>query len=192
MTAVPPRFAAATLEGLAPIFDFVRDYARDLRANLDAGRGLFITGASGIGKSWSLAALMRHYEERSHTRFAVWSSAFELVERYAPVVGEVEDLGRRQSWTKTFDDCRFLVLNDLGKSYRGGKLAEQEAYRVGRLLRTRNERLLATCVTTNLPFRPGGAEPSVREVYGEATWSLVHESFDLHEVTGPDRRRARE
>lgn len=192
MTAVPPRFAAATLEGLAPTFDFVRDYARDLRANLDAGRGLLISGSVGTGKTHALAALVRHYEAASKTRYAVFSSAYEVADRFAPVVGEVEDLYRHQPWTVTLSECRFLVVDDVGRSYRGGKLAEQEAYRFGRLVRTRSQALLVTCVTTNLPLRAGGAEPSLREVYGEATWSLLCECTAMHEVAGPDRRRARE
>jgi hypothetical protein len=92
------------------------------------------------------------------------------------------------SFTDVYNHVPWLVLNDLGKEYRGGKLEEQVPYKLGRLLRTRSEAERVTHITTNLSLS-GNGDGTIRGVYGESIASLLAEMTKAFEVTGPDRRR---
>lgn len=194
---VPPRFAGAVLEHLrvapyAATFPMVLEYAREMKARVEAGRGLLLAGPAGVGKTYALAALTRRYAERAKRPLYVFETTYTLLERYAPVVapqgaaGIDPDTGRR--WTDLYEKAEWLVINDLGKDYRGGKLSEQVTYKIGRLLRTRAENLRVTHITTNIPLTPGDA-PTFQDVYGASIWSLLAETTDRYEVFGPDQRR---
>lgn len=169
----------------------VLDYAKSLQVNVSSGVGLLISGPPGVGKSYAMAALTRYYMERlrpGRLPSVVYHTIYEVNDRYAPVVGNSPfDDERGQSWTKTYETCKWLVLNDLGKEYRGGKYAEQMAYKVGRLLRARSERALVTHVTTNLPLASSTVS-TFSTTYGDSIWSLTAEMMQRYEVDGPDRR----
>ena len=103
-------------------------------------------------------------------------------------LGEFEsksDPFRDQPWIVTYTSVQWLVVNDLGKEYRGGKLGEQVAYQFGRIIRARSEKKLVTHITTNL----SGNE--INSIYGESVVSLIAESMTSCRVTGPDRRKVK-
>lgn len=193
---VPERFRAASLDHIdETIFPMVADYAQHMRSKVERGVGLLLSGPAGVGKTYAVAALTRKYAERlrpGRVPDVVFHTVYEVLDKYAPIVGShpMDEL-RGQTWTDTYERCRWLVLNDLGKEYRGGKFLEQSAYRFGRLLRARSERRLVTHITTNLPLvaRDDFTE-TFETVYGESIWSLLGETMERYEVTGPDRRNA--
>lgn len=188
---IPSRFHKAELKQLDPEhFGMVLEYAKSMKAMIGEGRGLLIAGPPGIGKTWALAALTKRYVSRAFVPSYVFETAYSLLERYAPIVAtaETHDSLRNQPWTKTYEDAQWLVLNDLGKDYRGGKMAEQVAYKVGRLIRSRAERGLVTHITTNLPLVGDAHVRTFVKVYGDSVWSLTSETMNRYEVIAPDRR----
>ena len=83
----------------------------------------------------------------------------------------------------TFSTVGLLVINDLGKEYRGGKFDEQIPYKLGRILRARAENDLPTFISTNL------SGPDIRTIYGASITSVLSETCKTFEVTGKDRRK---
>lgn len=190
---VPARFAGAEINHIAnpELASCVRDYASNLRNNLKKGIGLLLSGPPGIGKTWAIVALTNYLVKRSVTPpWVVFDTSYRLLDRYAPVVRTQDtfDHGRGCTWDHSYESCQWLVINDLGKTYQGGKLREQDVYKVGRLLRTRSEKMLVTHITTNLPLRIYDGYESMRDRYGDSVWSLVRESMECWELDGPDMR----
>jgi DNA replication protein DnaC len=191
MRALPKRFQKAELTDLDDaVMRPVLDYAQNLRAQVKTGRGLLLSGPAGVGKTYALAALTKHYARRARQPSVVFETVYTFVERYAPVVAAqaAVDSWHGQTWSRTYETAHWLVLNDLGKDYRGGKLLDQAIYKIGRLLRTRAEACLITHVTTNLPLEEGIGISTFKSVYGDSIWSLTAEICDRFIVDGPDRR----
>jgi DNA replication protein DnaC len=191
---LPARFRDANLDEIdRGQFEFVFEYRANLHANVRDGYGLLVSGPAGVGKTRALAALTVAYARRA-TKMTSWhfETVPELLEKYRPLsVAQPRDEFRSQSWTETYETVRWLVLNDLGKEYRAGKMHEQQVQKLGRLLRLRTERRLVTHITTNLPLYPKVGVASFEAVYGESIWSLVHECMGGYDVWGEDRRMAR-
>ena len=195
--AVPPRFRGARLQDLDPgQYQFALDYCKGstFRDNMKSGRGLLISGPSGVGKSHALAALTLEFGRRA-TRAGSWhfETVPDVLEKYREMGGaKIIDPWREQPWTTTYETVRWLVLNDLGKEYKGGKLHEQSVSKLGRLIRRRAEQRLVTHVTTNLTIgvdsQGNPSDNSFLETYGESLWSLLHECTYGYLVWGPDRR----
>lgn len=201
--SIPARFADAILIGKkdkdgnpvgAPGVDeeqygFFMQYMRNLAKHIESGKGVLISGPPGIGKSYVAAAGTRLFQQRAKNVLAAhFETAPSILDKYRPPAGHSpHDPLRNQPWDSTYENVRWLVMNDLGKEYRGGKLAEQAAARLGRLIRHRAENRLITHYTTNAPLTERGVD-SLRTIYGEAIFSLLHETTFGFEVWGPDRR----
>lgn len=188
---LPPLFQSAALKDVDPQqFGFVLDYRKNLAAMVKGGVGLVVSGPPGTGKSYTMAALSLEYAKRARAPGS-WhfETVPELLEKYRPMsVGAPTDEFRGQSWTTTYEKIRWLVLNDMGKEYRGGKMHEQHVAKLGRLIRQRTEQGLVTHVTTNLPLYPKPGVQRFEAVYGASLWSLLHEKNMGFDVWGPDRR----
>jgi len=197
---LPHRFVDATLETLDLVqFPFVAGYVDDITCRegknmslFKDGCGLLLSGPPGVGKTWALAALSRFYLEYTESKGKPFDCAFVTApvffSRYDNPVEVLWDSYRGMSFTDVYNHVPWLVLNDLGKEYRGGKLEEQVPYKLGRLLRTRSEAERVTHITTNLSLS-GNGDGTIRGVYGESIASLLAEMTKAFEVTGPDRRR---
>ena len=190
---VPTRLISARMKQLdEDQFDMVYDYARNLRLRRSKGTGLLLSGPPGIGKSWALAALTRYAvvqsEKKGYRLDYEYISAPEVFEKFGAVGGLAEtDEWRNQSWRKTLDTVPWLVIDDLGKEYRGGKLAEQVPYLLGRIVRKRTSNMLVTHISTNLPIVADVVD-CVKTVYGESIVSLLKDATEMFEVQGDDRR----
>jgi len=196
---VPLRFSDAQLCDLdRPQYRMVIEYAGDLIARAKRGegverisKGLLLSGESGLGKSYALAALTRCFvgvfspSMHADHVFVTSPEMFESLGMFEDSRGDHEfDPFRGQSWRETLVKVPWLVINDLGKEYRGGKMSEQAEFKLGRVLRARSERCRITHVTTNLS--PG----SLGRIYGESTASLLAEMTDAYTIEGEDRRHA--
>lgn len=195
---IPSRFKDASIDSLNhKQFKCVVDYSRDMDSRVAAGKGLLLCGPPGVGKTWAAIALTRHYvavgKEQKRYRDVEFVTAPDMFDRYsvfAPTTfdGTFDD-GREQPWRDTYERVPWLVINDLGKEYRGGKLDEQVNYKLGRILRARSERNLVTHVTTNLPAKSESGD-SLGSVFGSSIVSLLSEMVSVFHIQGPDRRRS--
>lgn len=187
---IPKRFSEATLNSIGPDqFTMVYNYAENLRRRVRDGEGLILSGPPGVGKTWAIAGLTQHYAKAVPRADYVFITASEFFDAYSLFrVDEAEASGwdsyRAQSFATTAETVRWLVINDLGKEYRGGKLSEQIPHKLGKVLRSRSERTLPTHMTTNL------TPAAFKEAYGDSIASLVSENTTFFTITGPDRRKA--
>ncbi len=162
----------------------VTSYWERIEDAIKKGEGLLLSGPPGVGKTWAMAALTRQYAQKTADvrvpsyEFVTAPDMFDNLGDF----GEKIDHYRGQLWTSTYARVRWLVINDLGKEHRGGKLSEVMAHRLGRVLRIRSERMLVTHVTTNL----SGAD--MKEIYGASVMSLMAEMMTLCVIKGRDRR----
>lgn len=187
--AIPPRFATARLPLLdKKFFGPVLEYARNLQENIEEGNGLLLMGQPGVGKTFAVAALTHHYwmQAQKHSnvyksRDYIFITAPDFFDRIS-VVGEARDEHRKKDFIESFCTTPLLIVNDLGKEYRGGKLSEQIPMKLGRILRERSQEKLPTFFTTNLNAT------SLFNTYGEAIMSLLRENTEAYEVGGKDRR----
>jgi DNA replication protein DnaC len=165
---------------------------------VSAGTGLMLSGPPGVGKTYAVIALTKAYDAMNEVEGRKCDYEFvtapELFDRYANVV-ETGDRGydewRNQSYTKTYEQVPWLVINDLGKEYKGGALHEQVAYKLGRLLRARSERRKVTHLTTNLLLggRGSTSDNTLENSYGPSILSLLREMVKAYEIVGNDRRK---
>lgn len=180
---VPKRFYEATLSSLDPkMFAEVLQWAATVSLHLEDGKGLLLSGPPGVGKTWAVTALVRAVCGKVPGLDYEWVTAPDMFENL-DISASTWDAFRDQSWDETYSTVHVLVLNDLGKEYRGVKLSEQVAYKLGRVLRARSEIKLVTLVTTNLHGK------GMTEAYGESISSLLSELVIPVTVNGPDRRR---
>ena len=187
---VAPRWEKATMASIE--IPEVLGYAEDMEELFADGMGLLLMGPPGVGKSWAMAALTFAYRRQAaknlehyhNNRDYVYIQAPDMFDAI-PVVGESVDTWRKQPYLKTLTEVNWLVINDLGKEYRGGKLDEQVPMKLGRVLRTRNERKLPTFITTNLN------PEALAATYGNSIISNLRETCDAITVGGKDRRGER-
>ena len=77
-------------------------------------------------------------------------------------------------------NVRVLVIDDLGKEYKGAGYNDASFDEV---LRSRYDKGLPTIITTNVPRENWAAH------YGEAMGSFAYEAFNRVEITGKDLRK---
>jgi DNA replication protein DnaC len=184
------RFSAAEMETLdQKQYKMVFNFRKKLAVNVNMGRGMVLSGPPGVGKTWAMAALTR--EQGGDY---VFITAPEFFDMYASYDRDKHwDAYRNQDVDRTFERVPWLVLNDLGKEYRGGKLGEQIPYKLGRLLRARAERLKSTFITTNMALVSGvdSGGDTLESVYGGSIVSLLSETTKAFVIQGSDRRKSR-
>lgn len=187
---IPLRFRDATMATLdKKQMASVLAYAKDIPARMKKGMGLLLFGAPGLGKTWAVSALTQAYvtamaKASSRVPDYEFVTAPDLFENLGDF-GEKVDEYRGRKWTDTYTKVPWLVLNDLGKEYRGGKMAQTIPHLLGRILRARSENRLVTHITTNLNGE------GMTKTYGESIVSLMAETLDFVQVTGKDRRFSR-
>lgn len=182
---VPARFRKAKLEDLDPNqFRAVINFNKGLLGG--SGAGLLVCGPPGVGKTYALAALSLRWADRARVSERKLSGEFVTAplffDNIDPFNDDAWDDYRDRSWVETYSRVDWLVINDLGKEDRSGKLAKQKAQRLGRVLRARSEAMLITHITTNLDGK------GLKDEYGESIVSLLSEMTIPVIVDGPDRR----
>jgi DNA replication protein DnaC len=166
-------------------FTPVLDYLNRVGFYLGRRVGLCLSGPNGIGKTGALMVAVkriRQIREGWMSREIMWTTARDIAREYE--YGNLDN---------TFDDsvdtlletAELLVIDELGrecdiKNFERRMLA---------LLRKRVDNRKTTLIATNLSLSVEPNLPNIKNVYGEAYWSLLHEACLMVTVEGPDRRK---
>lgn len=198
---IPERFCGAVPSQIknAGLRSVVLRYFSRWTETVAQGWGLALWGPNGCGKSWATAAMLNHAT-------AVWPvprprvgdgglfvRADEFFRRANPLAvldGGNEawvDESQDRTWRDRYMKCAFLVLSDLGKEDRRGKMADTAPLVLGTVLRARVQAKLPTCIDTNLSFRSEGPA-SVKGVYGTSVFDLLQECVVPVKVIGRSLR----
>lgn len=151
------------------VIEACRLYAEQIRSEeVPSGRGLYLWGPNGTGKTHLAVAITRHY---GHSLFVNTLRLFdELKKSYAEKMPcDVFEAARH---------VRLLVLDDLGSERPSGWVQE----RFYALLSTRWDEMLSTVVTSN--YSP----KELADVIGSRSASRVLGSCLTLHVDGPDHR----
>jgi DNA replication protein DnaC len=175
-SVIPPKYRGVSFER-PPVTDLspaavetIRDYVDDLAENLRAGRGIWLMGDVGTGKTTLAMLVSRLALEAGHT-VAIYSLP-RLLSRirrtYDAEAGE-------QSYLEFFErltSVDLLHLDDLGAEKSSDWVLEQ----LYAIVNDRYETQRSIVVTTNLQ------EPELREQIGERTVSRLAEICDQYVI----------
>lgn len=145
------------------------------------GRGAYLWGEPGVGKTYAAACAVRLWVERSIGDTSTNTARFEQVARLLDEARQGYDGGDREVMRRTAR-YELLVLDDLGAE-RPTEWAMEE---LTALLDERTSRGLPTIVTSN--YRLGELRDRWGGVPGKRLASRIAGACDVIEVTGPDRR----
>lgn len=158
------------------IVSAVRGFVRNVSAELDAGRGLWLRGPVGTGKT-TLAMLVSSGALEAGRTVAIYS----LPRLLAEIRTTFED-GSERSYTQLLDrlgDVDLLHLDDVGAEKTSPWVLEQ----LYSIVNTRYEEQRSIVITTNLE------EEELAEQIGRRTTSRLEEMCELLPVGGSDLRR---
>lgn len=183
-TGIPKRFRGVGFDR-KPIADMdptlvrqIRVFVRDIDKNLNSGKGLWLFGDVGTGKT-SLAMLIAKQALEGGRSVAIYSMPRLLAE-----IKETFGDNSSRSYMQLFDwlcNVDLLQIDDLGAEMRTEWVLEQLYSIVNE--RWQNERSIV--VTSNL-----GALDDLREQLGERTVSRLNEMCEVVPMMGTDRRMA--
>ncbi len=155
----------------------VRDYVGNLEANLDQGRGLWLFGGTGTGKT-TLAMLISKAALEAGRTVAIYS----LPKLLARIRRTYDAEPGGDSYTAFFErltSVDLLHLDDLGAEKRSDWVLEQ----LYALINERYEAQRSVLITTNLDHM------ELEEQIGARTVSRLTEICEEVELRGNDRRR---
>jgi len=181
-TGIPKRFRGVGFDR-QPIADMdrtllreIRSYVKDINANLDKGRGLWLFGDVGTGKT-SLAMLVSKAALDAGRSVAIYS-----LPRLLSDIKETYEDRSQSSYMELFErvvGVDLLHIDDLGAEKRTDWVLEQ----LYSIINERWQEQKSIVVTTNLVD-----VDELREQIGPRTVSRLHEMCDLIPIMGRDRR----
>jgi DNA replication protein DnaC len=181
-TGIPKRFRGVGFDR-QPIADMdpaltreIRLFVRDINTNLDKGRGLWLFGDVGTGKT-SLAMLVSKAALEAGRSVAIYS-----MPRLLSDIKDTYEDRSDQSYMELFErvvGVDLLHIDDLGAEKRTDWVLEQ----LYSIINERWQEQRSIIVTTNL-----FDVDELREQIGPRTVSRLHEMCDLIPIMGRDRR----
>jgi DNA replication protein DnaC len=181
-TGIPKRFRGVGFDR-QPIADMdpaltreIRVFVRDVNANLDKGRGLWLFGDVGTGKT-SLAMLVSKAALDAGRSVAIYS-----MPRLLSDIKETYEDSSERSYMQLFErlvGVDLLHIDDLGAEKRTEWVLEQ----LYSIINERWQEQRSIVVTTNLVD-----VDELRAQIGPRTVSRLHEMCDLIPIMGRDRR----
>ena len=154
----------------------IRQFVRDIGGNLDTGRGLWLFGDVGTGKT-SLAMLVSKAALEAGRSVAIYS-----MPRLLSDIKETYEDRSERSYMQLFErlvGVDLLHIDDLGAEKRTDWVLEQ----LYSIINERWQEQRSIIVTTNLID-----VDELREQIGPRTVSRLHEMCDLIPIMGRDRR----
>jgi DNA replication protein DnaC len=186
-SVIPPRYRGVSFDR-PPVSDMARDlqtklavtevraFVEDLDARLDEGRGLWLFGDTGTGKT-TLAMLISKAALEAGRTVAIYSLP-KLLARIRRTYDSEPGGDSYLSFFERLTSVDLLHIDDLGAEKRSDWVLEQ----LYALINERYETQRAVLITTNLPH------PELEEQIGPRTVSRLTQMCDEVEVRGDDRR----
>jgi DNA replication protein DnaC len=186
-SVIPPRYRGVSFDR-PPVSDMARDlqtklavtevraYVEDLEARLEEGRGLWLFGDTGTGKT-TLAMLISKAALEAGRTVAIYSLP-KLLARIRRTYDSEPGGDSYLSFFERLTSVDLLHIDDLGAEKRSDWVLEQ----LYALINERYETQRSVLITTNLPH------PELEEQIGPRTVSRLTQMCDEVEVRGDDRR----
>ena len=186
-SVIPPRYRGVSFDR-PPVSDMARDlqtkiavnevraYVEDLDARLQGGRGLWLFGDTGTGKT-TLAMLISKAALEAGRTVAIYSLP-KLLARIRRTYDSEPGGDSYLSFFERLTSVDLLHIDDLGAEKRSDWVLEQ----LYALVNERYEAQRSILITTNLPH------PELEEQIGSRTVSRLTQVCDEVEVRGDDRR----
>ena len=159
----------------------INEYREKLDANIESGKGLMLFGGYGVGKSMLCYLVLKECVMAGYKCFAT-----TYADMLASMKAGWKDPQFAQWYKSKVDSAQVLMLDDVGKELFGasGHNDDFAKQTLDSLFRTRVQQSRPTFITTNLNTT------NLREIYGEAFFSLMTESMSPILVNGFDYRGA--
>lgn len=161
---------------------YIENYLKAIHTNRKKGTGLLLWGDNSRGKTWAAASILKNAAAWGYSGYMInpdilKSAVIEKTVFEDTVAGKVTIQDR-------VEEVDFLVLDDLGKEYRGESGFFQTV--IENLLRTRTRNLLPIIVTTNLAIEDFG------RIYNKSMFEILQECVVPIQIkgTGDSFRRA--
>lgn len=151
----------------------IRAFVRDIGANVDAGRGLWLTGSFGTGKT-ALAMIVSKAAIDAGRSVAIYSCP-----RLLSVIRESIDSGGVLGFLDSLTQVDLLHIDDLGAEHRTEWVIEQ----LYTIINARYEEERSTIVTSNLD------PTALAEQVGERIVSRLEGMCEILPFYGEDARR---
>jgi DNA replication protein DnaC len=186
-SVIPPRYRGVSFDR-PPVSDMARDlqtkiavnevraFVDDLDARLQEGRGLWLFGDTGTGKT-TLAMLISKAALETGKTVAIYSLP-KLLARIRRTYDSEPGGDSYLSFFERLTSVDLLHIDDLGAEKRSDWVLEQ----LYALVNERYEAQRSILITTNLPH------PELEEQIGSRTVSRLTQICDEVEVRGEDRR----
>jgi len=153
-------------------------YVKSIKDNLEGGKGLFLYGTVGSGKTHLLAAII-DYMARLHKR---WLETKDIIfVNTINLLSEIKfsfDSNTTEKVIKPYENCKLLFLDDLGI----GKITDWTIEILYKIINMRYEKMLSTVVATNMTL------PEIKGKLDERLFSRIFEMCKGIKLSGKDYR----
>ena len=169
---LPPLYRSAHLRDLSP-------QLRGRMLDLPPNKGLLFFGSPGVGKTYAMCALMRHYRLKGFAvrRITYDNLCLEIRDTYNTKQSE-------QDLIKQYQDVDKLLIEDVGTTVGTGNQESDFSLRIFLLiLDHRLEHCKPTFITTNKSIEELGKS------FDERVASRLHQACILQPVAGQDKRK---
>ena len=155
---------------------YITTYIENLDTNLKEGRGLYLYGSNGVGKTTLACMIIKECYTFRYTCKRI--TFMEYISLYTRAWGDSELKQDVEEEVKKIKDKEFLCLEEIGKE-NDTKIAINV---LEDLLRYREDNGLPTIICTNLTPK------AVQERYGNSIYSLLKGNCVPVKVVGEDMR----
>lgn len=184
---VPFEYWMLSLKGLTcskTVKDKIQSYCNKIDKAFNLGLGLCLYGQYGRGKTFLSTYILKKASLAGYSiYFSTLAEMLNNIRRSFDLSPEQKDIYEYEL-DKNYIETQFLVIDNVGSEYRRDNSTFVPII-FDEMIRKRKFNNNVTIITTN-------KEPSkLREVYGEAVYSILESSLKLLKIRGKDNRLGR-